>query len=455
MTEMALMNIVAMKRSYIVITASFVSIVITLLCFFCYRIAIFEKMIKLTASNASDCYLELSYMIPEKEEYEQISTRFVRYDWPTELTPDSIDLVVDGRVFCGHDKYNYKFDLNSSTELGHRKVDYKVPFDISAVLSGNDDVFPDKIVDEMRVITNSISPIKYGSTELSSGKILVSDFMLEQFGLSGNEQNQLIGKKISFKNRETGTVYCDDLELCGVIDSNLFYVDSFVVARSPQILIYETDMCNDMYEDMNKYLNNEQMYKNNNQDGYDTSCRGNLKRYCYMRSFSDYKSLLMQLDKDGYTAWPSYQANVYYVIKQQQVIVDSVISIIICVFSITLLSYLMTTLYFYYRKQRRFKQMLRALGMNNCNVFCISFIELLTCSFFSVVVGTIISIAFCLLFNGFITQDTYVELSLSTEFFIVIPSVLFLTFVIFSIVAALINCLSLKKQALSSALYEE
>ena len=195
--------------------------------------------------------------------------------------------------------------------------------------------------------------------------------------------------------------------------------------------------------------------KNNNSDDYDSSCRGNLKRYCYMRSLSDYKSLLMQLDKDGYTAWPSYQTKVYYVIKQQQVIVDNVISIIVCVFSVTLLSYLMTALYFYYKKNGRFKQMLRALGMNNINVFCVSFIELLTCSLFSVMAGTIISIVFCNVFNSFIAQDTYVELSLSTEFFLVIPFIILLAFVLFSVAAASINCLRLRKQALSSALYEE
>lgn len=455
MTEMAMMNIVAMKRSFILISASFVAIVITLLSFFCYRTAVLNRMNTLTDSNASDCYLELSYSVPEVDEFEQIATRFVRYDWPTGLTPDNVDLVIDGSVYHGQDKYNYRFDINSSSELGLSKADFKVPFDISAVLNDNDDIFPDKMVDEMRVKTNSLSPVKFGSVELSSGKILVSDFMLDQFGLSEDAQNQLVGKKISFKNRETGTVYCNNLELCGVIDSNLFYVDSLVVTKSPHILISETDMCNDMQEDMVKYLKNEQMYKNNNSDDYDSSCRGNLKRYCYMRSFSDYKSLLLQLDKDGYTAWPSYQTKVYYVIKQQQVIVDNVISIIVCVFSITLLSYLMTALYFYYKKNGRFKQMLRALGMNNINVFCVSFIELLTCSLFSVMAGTIISIVFCNVFNSFIAQDTYVELSLSTEFFLVIPFIILLAFVLFSVAAASINCLRLRKQALSSALYEE
>ncbi|MCR4767743.1 MAG: ABC transporter permease [Saccharofermentans sp.] len=449
------MNLIAMKKNFIVVLASFTAIVITMLCFFGYRTAIADKMNHIIDTKSSKCYLSLSYDVPSSGLYKQISTRYVRYYWPTKLTPDSIDLLVEGKTYSGHDKFNYKFGVDPSDEPFMRKIEFKTPFDICAVLKDNDDVFPEMMITEMQAKTTSNNPVKYGEADLNVGKIMVSDFMLENFGLSDEDQKLLVGKKISFVNKETGFIYCNDLELCGIIDSNLFYIDSLVDAGAPQILIAESDMCMPMAEDMAKYLNNENAYKYDDPDFYDGSCVGNLVRSCYMSSFSDYKQLIIQMENDGFFAWPSYETEMFYVISQQKLIIDYVVSVIIGVFSITLMSYLMTALYFYYKRNYKYKQMLRAIGINMKDVFAISLVELSGCALVSVIIGTILSFVFAMIFNAFWSRTAYVEISFSVSFFVVIPALILLTFLLFCFIAVSVSCINLNRNELSTALNEE
>ena len=454
-TEIAFMNLFAMKKTFIVVLASFTAIVITLLCFFGYRTAIDDKMSQIIDTKSSKCYLSLSYDVPSSGSYKQITSRYVRYYWPTKLTPDSIDLLVDGNTYSGHDNFNYKFDIDPSDEPFMRKNDFKTPFDICALLKDNDEVFPEMMITEFQAKTALNTPVKYGDAELDAGKIMVSDFMLENFGLSDEEQKLLVGKKISFVNRETGFFYCCDLELCGIIDSNVFYINSLAEARAPQIFITEADMCKPMAEDMAKYLNNENAYRYDDPEIFDGTCVGDLIRACYMSSFSDYKQLIVQMENDGYFAWPSYETEMFYVISQQKLIIDYVVSVIIGVFLITLISYLMTALYFYYKRNYKYKQMLRAIGINMKDVFAISIVELTGCSLLSVIIGTILSIVFAMIFNAFWASAAYVKIDLSAAFYILIPALLLLLFIVLSLIAAFVSCINLNRNELSTALNEE
>lgn len=453
--EMAFMNIVAMKKNFVIMIVSFASIVITLLCFFSYRSSVSKKMEVLTASKASTCYLQLSLDVPNKRSYEQITSRYVRYEWPTGFSPNNIELIAEGVTFKGHDKKNYRFNVNQSTKQFVDDSNHQVPFNLCAVLKENDELFPEMILSEMRVDTGIITPIKYGSPELDKGKILISDFMLEQFGLADDEQKSLIGKSITIKNVSNNITYCNDLILCGVIDSHLYYVDSLAETNAAHILISEEDMCEAMVMDMEKFIRNEKGYFNDDYEKIDLDFSGNLYKFCYMRSFSDYKPLIKLLTDDGYTVWPSSNTEIYYVIRQQRLIIDNVVSVIIGVLAITLFFYLITAVYFYHKRNSRFKHMLIALGMNSKNVFEVSFTELLICSVVAIMIGIIASLGIICIFNEFWSNDSYVEIGLSWDSFVMVPIVSLLLFIAFAIIVAKITTHNFINHQLSSVLNEE
>lgn len=454
-TEMAFMNIIAMKKNFVVIISSFTAIVVTLLCFFSYRTAIDNKMESVTSTKASRCFLQLSHKVPKKEKYEQISSRYVRYEWSSELTPDSIDLIADGVNYEGHDKKNYNFDVKRSEGPNTDVSALKVPFSICVVLKENDELFPDMMLKELKSKTNILSPIKYGISDLSKGNILISDFMLEQFGLNDEDQKNLVGKKITLKNKDEGTVYCSNLILSGIIDSRLYNLESLVEIRAAHILISEDDMCEPIALDMEKYLEFESKLTSGDFDGVDMSFNGNLYRYCYMRGFTDYQSLFKDLSDDGFEVNPSHDTEMYYTIKQQKIIVDYIVSVIVGAFSLTLFFYLSTAVYFYHKRNSQFKYMLRALGMNITNVFGVSFVELSICSIISVLAGTAISSGIIVLFNLFWSNESYVEIGFTRGFFTIVPSVTLIAFLIFAMIVATISTAELSKQQLSTALNEE
>lgn len=454
-TEMAIMNIIAMKKYFIVIISSFTAIVITLLCFFSYRTAIGNKMEFVTSSKASKCYLEMSNGVPNKGTYDQLSSRYVRYEWASGLTPESIDLIVDGITYAGHDKKNYNFDIKQSEGLNTDDSALKVPFNICAVLKDNDELFPEMMLKELRVKTNILSPIKYGVSDLSKGHILISDFMLEQFGLTDEVQKNLVGKKITIKNKDDGTVYFSNLILSGIIDARLYYLESLIEIKAAHILISEADMCEQIALDMEKYIIFESKLAIGDYDGIDTSFNGHLCTYCYMKGFTEYKSLFKTLSDDGFDVSPSRESEMYYTINQQKIIVDYIVSVIIGVFSLTLFFYLSTALYFYHKRTSQFKYMLSALGMNLTNVFGVSFVELSISSIVSVFAGVAISLGIIALFNMFWSNESYVEIGFTDVYFCVVPCIMLVAFLVFSMIVATISTNDFSKHQLSSALNEE
>lgn len=453
--EMAFMNIFAMKKIYIIMIASFASIVLTLLCFFSYRSSVGKKMETMTATKASTCYLQLSLDVPKFGSYEQITSRYVRYEWPTGSSPNNIELIVGGMTYKGHDKQNYKFSVDQYNKQFADDSNHKVPFNICAVLKENDELFPEMVLSEMRADTGLQTPLKYGSLELEKGKMLISDFMLEQFGLNDDEQKSLIGKSITIKNVADNSIYCNELILCGIIDSRLYYVDSLAEINAAHILINEDDMCEAMALDMEKFIRNEKGFLNDDSEKIDLDFCGNLYKYCYMRSFSDYKPLFKLLTDNGYAVWPSSNTEIYYVIRQQRLIVDNVVSVIIVVLALTLFFYLFTAVYFYHIRNARFKHMLIALGMNPKNIFEVSFIELSICSIVAIVIGTIASSVIVYVFNEYWSNDSHVEIAFSWDSFVIVPLTIFLFFIGFAVTVAKISTHNLINHQLSSVLNEE
>ena len=99
--------------------------------------------------------------------------------------------------------------------------------------------------------------------------------------------------------------------------------------------------------------------------------------------------------------------------------------------------------------------MLSALGMNLTNVFGVSFVELSISSIVSVFAGVAISLGIIALFNMFWSNESYVEIGFTDVYFCVVPCIMLVAFLVFSMIVATISTNDFSKHQLSSALNEE
>ena len=93
--------------------------------------------------------------------------------------------------------------------------------------------------------------------------------------------------------------------------------------------------------------------------------------------------------------------------------------------------------------------------MNLTNVFGVSFVELSISSIVSVFAGVAISLGIIALFNMFWSNESYVEIGFTDVYFCVVPCIMLVAFLVFSMIVATISTNDFSKHQLSSALNEE
>lgn len=455
---MAFGNIVMMKKHFIVIISSYIVIAVTIICFGAYRHAIGNETEKIVRTQASNCVLFSNKPIKEKY-YSQISSRINRYDWPSERTPKGLDLVCNGKVYKGNDLKNNFFTNNAN--MFEDETAHSVSFGITAVLPEDDCVFPDGQIIEMTERTKSDSPLKYGSFELQAGEVLITDFMLQQFGISEQEQKELVGRRITIKDESNGIIYIDNLELLGVINSDIFYTkflseNPLTNASLSQVIIVYNDCPDVMKTDMANQQKCDLIINEGVNDSIEKYPFSGTKICgCYIRSFSDFKILADNLKHDGYDITFSDSLEMYYGISQQNVVVDSVVSIILVVLVVSLLLFIVTALYFYHLRQFKYRQMLRAIGMKVKDVFLISIAELMICVVLSMSIAFVLSLVLIVLFNLYLSNELYVTVDMNLLEIFELLLLSFLSLAFFSICASVVSLLNLNKTPLPVSLNAE
>lgn len=454
--DLAFKNLLTMKKNYIVIMLCYTVITVTITCFGAYRNAIFRKTDNIIRLQASNCVIYTDKPV-EKDKYEQVLSRLNRYDWPSGRSPEGLVLTYNDKVFQGQNLYNFYFvKEKKATE---DKSNYSVPFGITAILPEDDELFPENQITEMMTKTKSASPVKYGNKELDVGKILITDYMLLQFGIT--EQQEIVGKKITIKDKNSGVVYIDALEVVGVINSDIytthFLSQNMITGTCLSQIIIKYDDCptvmkNDMaiHEEYNKQLIAENYELLDEYPHMGKKLCG-----CYLRTFSDYYVLTDSLRRDGYQITASDTMEMYYGISQQNIVVDSVISIIIMALVVSLLLFVVTAMYFYHLRHFKYRQMLRALGMKMKDVFYISLIELISCVIVSVVLGMFLSLGIFVLFNLYLSEELYVSVDLNSWGNVCLFAISFVCLVAFSVVASALSLLNLRKTPISVSLNSE
>jgi ABC-type lipoprotein release transport system permease subunit len=137
--------------------------------------------------------------------------------------------LIDGQTYIGRNDNSYTFGIdekNAASEDIHYE-DTTVRFGMT-VLAGNRPFiatenerkeFKGKYPDDQMVL--------YGKEIAGGNEVMISDYMLEKFGVPTNEFVSLVGKKISvvYDDGVKASVLIEDSSICGILSQNFFRVE--------------------------------------------------------------------------------------------------------------------------------------------------------------------------------------------------------------------------------------
>ncbi len=349
-------NFTCKKGVMIKLISCFFVIVCSVSCFFNYIDSTNSKLDTIIAGSAAKSYVgtesllnnELYPEITEIKEY--VNLDLERSDF------NLIRLKIDDKEYEGADDFSYDFDTPFSA--GTPKYRYSVPLKIDAY-NGSFSLFTKNELKEYKTNFGSDTPVLFGDLNLSSGQIIISDYMLERFGIIPDDS--LIGSKLSLYNSETEEIYCSDLELSCILNSDIFRISSAKWAAQILISIDDAD---------NRF--DEKTYFN------------------YTENFVSAYDLLEKLSADHIPTSSSRELYYYKEIYKQNLIVTKSVSLILLVFLIALIVSIFTVLYFYYINQLTYRRMLLSIGMKENTLFLDILFEISICLLFAFILAFII-----------------------------------------------------------------
>lgn len=383
----AFKNFTSKKKTMVKIISAYSVIVFSVICFFSYKNSVFSQINHIVSKSLSDCYIETDYQLNKADYSNIIEEKEVSDLCVDDLNIKIISLVLDGKEYVGMDDFSYDFEFEYSVTAP--KSLYSVPFKIDTY-NATGVIFSEFDKREFYDTFPKDELILAGNLDLDENKIVMSDYILDRFGINCDEA---IGRTITIKNNETGELYCENLRLSGIINSKIFYTSAN--KRRAHIIISSSTQSNFFSKPIYRY-------------------------YC-----SNYHTTieLARQTKSRY----NYALEMYSSMEMQKMIIDDVLSNIIIVLFIALIVWVITILFFYYRQQRVYKKILWSLGMKISNSFVISLFEMIYCQIISTICGIILSVAFinvfnmyCRRFNVFILFDFTNILSLSFVSFAII-----------------------------------
>lgn len=272
-----------------------------------------------------------------------------------EVSMDAAVLKLDGKMYNGENDFTYIFNLDSSATATRtmKIVKYKI-----GVIEGEDNLqFSKSELLEYENKYDKSSPFLAGGEFSGENQIIITDYMLEKFGVD-SDSTEYIGKKISLyvDTKEGELCLIDNYEICGIIDSRFYFVNSR--KSMPQILVSNANK---------EYLNisHERVFGN--------SFRDIVKFYNnnYVES--------MYMDKTTVE---------YSEVETLQLLFNEVVLLICIILIVAVIVFVYIMIYFYFKKRTRYVCIQKAMGMSGGKLYSLIFFELLIMG----IVATIIAI---------------------------------------------------------------
>lgn len=396
-----------------IITAYTIVICVTI-CFFTYKHSIEQQLKHMVCDSVSECYVQTERKI-DSEKYSDIKEIKTVCNFDSDLSADNITLILNNtEKYKGINDHSYNFEVDFS--VGAPQRIYTVPFKIASYCTDGV-IFSKQDMQEYSDKYGKDSAVTAGNLKLNENGIIMSDYILEKFGVEPSES--LIGSTISLKNNKTGELYVKSLKLEGIIDSKIFFTQAN--RCSAQIIIPDS-----------------KKNKNFNSPVY----------FYYSQDYSSTYNLFNKLKADNIDCQCSDQIEIYKSIENQQIIVTKVVSVIIAALFTVLFISILTVMYFYYIQQKNYEQMLRAIGMKNMSLFMISLLEMIYNLVISAIIGFAMSLLFINIFNIYCTAyDMYISYTIKYILFLLCLSTFGL--MLFSAVIFVFFCFKLYHTSIS------
>lgn len=407
-------NMISKKKTTLKILVSFMVLITVFTAFFTYRTSISgetEKIMKNRMSRSCVC----TYNPVDMNKYPAIREELVSTDvWEGEI--DGYSLVADGKSYPGKNDYTNYFRTAYSEDLSRDNYSVELGF---TLFDKDRSVFSQAEKSEFEYKFPGEKLILWGDADLSGNGVLISDFLLEKFSLVPGPD--LIGKKISIEDKEANVIR-GEYVLKGIINSNFFHT----AANHSRGQIFAA-------------LNEDDME------------RRVVHRY-YTGSYADAYDLVLQFKKDAveYEA-EEYDLQMFKLIESMDTVVINVISVIIAAISLSLFAGIITSEYYRFQSQRKYRQMLRAVGMHEGSLFAVIFAEMFLEVIMAAVVSGLLSLIYVSAFNEFL-ENGGIELSLDPGVFLVCLGSSSAVLLIFSVLVSLVSVRALSSEAVPSAL---
>lgn len=265
-----------------------------------------------------------------------------------------VTLMLDGTAHPGINDYSYDF-----FEAGREAEPTTVPFRIWAVYS------------EQIVSQNDLTEFAYrypdaqwllcGTAQLGQGDLLISDYMLEKFGLTGDPA-QYLGTKLSIL--VDGEPLLESYRLTGVINRDLFRCTG--LAEMPQIFVQGNEHTTRLFQLDSAVVK------------------------LPIKSYDHITDVLSRLEDQGifinHSSW--LRAKYYYNINAIHLIIERLLSVFGCLVLLAILLNLYRILAEEANHKCRQYGMLRAVGMPIPGLLLVSYLELL----FGLLISTVLSL---------------------------------------------------------------
>lgn len=355
-----------------------VGLSVTFMLLFCitiYRLNFNAQIRSFSAKHSSGCYMETEEIIVSsydeytqiRLEYKNLAKRLNASDIleivlttsntkeENKLGSDVIKnatLVVEQMEYSGLSEWECN---NSGEEFETSKL-------FISMYDGECTVFPEAAVIQYKT-ENDNQEYLHGRMPEKSGEMILSNYILECFGIPPEQQKTLIGKKLSLY-KQTGEAYFENYQLTGIFDAHM-------------LTVREQNSYNPVFEHVILHCNNADIK---------TILPGRKAIFrFYGENYKELERMYHDCDSENITLSPF--GEIYILMDKQIVTVNKVLRIIVIHFVIATIIYIMSIFQFYLERNKRFLLMLRAIGMDRYQLYIIPMIEVLVMSTISMVCG--------------------------------------------------------------------
>lgn len=263
----------------------------------------------------------------------------------TDISFDAAVMKLDGVMYRGENDFSYDFAMNDNVKgRTGRIVKYKID-----VIEGDENLqISNSEKQEFKNKFNKSTPFVAGKEFTKKNQIVISEYMLDRFNIKFSAE-ECVGKTISLYVAVKDGEICvaDEYEICGVLDSDFFRINSR--NKAAQILL-----------------------SNANPDYCVTrSTSEKIFGKCFreIKGFYDTNSELDILYIDIKTIE-------YSEVELQQLFFNKVVLIICITIIVTVIVFVYILMYFYFKKRYRYVCIQKAMGMKNLELYSMISIEI-------------------------------------------------------------------------------